>query len=73
MKIDATAGQLSHDLAIDATGTAIPSRIAAGLTAPAAHWPDRATVPWILWVATAILGLGMVVVLAKGASIQRPL
>jgi hypothetical protein len=72
MKIDATAGQLQHDLAIDATGTAIPSRIAAGLQAPAAQWPAPTTVPWGLWLAAAAVGVGMLAFLTKGATIQWP-
>lgn len=72
MKIDAKAGELKHDLAIDATGTAIPSRIAAGLESPTPHWPAPATVPWGLWVAAGVLGLGMLAFLGKGATIQWP-
>ncbi len=72
MKIDAAAGELTHDLAIDATGTAIPSRIAAGLQAPAAHWPTPTAVPWGLWFAAAVIGIAMLAFLAKGATIQWP-
>jgi len=70
MKIDATAGQLKHDLAIDATGTTIPSRVAAGLEEPSDHWPPPATVPWGLWLMAAVMGLSVLVFLGKGASIQ---
>jgi hypothetical protein len=72
MKIDATAGQLKHDLAIDAMGTAIPSRVAAGLQAPAVHWPAPATVPWGLWLVAAAFGVAMIVFLARGATMQWP-
>jgi Uncharacterized protein conserved in bacteria (DUF2330) len=35
LRIDATAGQLTHDLAVDASGRASPSPVAAGLAVPA--------------------------------------
>jgi Uncharacterized protein conserved in bacteria (DUF2330) len=36
LRVDSTAGQLTHDLAVDASGRGRPSRVAAGLAAPAA-------------------------------------
>ena len=35
LRIDSTAGQLTHDLAVDASGRASPSPVAAGLAVPA--------------------------------------
>ncbi|MGI8407998.1 MAG: DUF2330 domain-containing protein, partial [Actinomycetota bacterium] len=46
LKIDAPASQLNHDLAIDATGTTIPSYVAAGLNEPATPWRPSPSVPW---------------------------
>ena len=70
MRIDARAADLTHDLAIDASGTAIPSRVAAGLTAPAGSWPDPHTVPMLLWVAIGVLGLGVIGGLIRGTTMQ---
>jgi hypothetical protein len=64
LRIDTTAGELTHDLAVDASGDASPSPVAAGLTAPtAASDPDReaatprsgsaAAWPWP-WLAVAL-------------------
>jgi hypothetical protein len=36
LRVDTTAGALTHDLAVDASGRASPSPVAAGLTVPAA-------------------------------------
>jgi hypothetical protein len=35
LRIDSTAGELTHDLAVDASGRHRPSRVAAGLAVPA--------------------------------------
>jgi hypothetical protein len=39
LRVDSTAGELTHDLAVDASGRASPSPVAAGLAVPAAA-PD---------------------------------
>lgn len=70
MRIESRAKDLSHDLAIDATGIAIPSRIAAGLTAPAGSWPDPATVPMLLWVGIGLFGLAVIATLVRGTTMQ---
>ena len=70
MRIDSRAADLTHDLAIDATGVAIPSRIAAGLKVPAGSWPDPTTVPMILWIAIGTIGLAVVAMLIKGTTMQ---
>ena len=70
MRIDSRAADLTHDLAIDATGVAIPSRIAAGLKVPAGSWPDPTTVPMILWIAIGTFGLVVIAMLIKGTTMQ---
>jgi hypothetical protein len=55
LRIDTTAGELKHDLAIDATGRSEPSPVAAGLQLPVSlpDVPENATqLPWVV----AILG-----------------
>jgi hypothetical protein len=71
MRIDSAAKDLKHDLAIDATGSGIPSRIAAGLSTPAGSWPDPSTVPAVLWVAIGFLGFGVIAGLLKGTTMQE--
>jgi hypothetical protein len=68
LRIDATAGELTHDLAVDASGRRAPSPVAAGLVAPDAARPapgppGGATMgvwPWLaagLAIAAALAGL----------------
>lgn len=69
VRIDTTAGELKHDLAIDATGRSEPSPVAAGLQPPV-RLPeipsDGSPVPWIV----AILGgLGAFIVITR--SLER--
>jgi hypothetical protein len=45
LRIDTTTRELTHDLAVDASGRASPSPVAAGLTAPAAAGGDAAPAP----------------------------
>ena len=74
MKIDARAGDLTHDLAIDASGTGIPSRIAAGLELPAIAWSSAGPdVPAALWIALGALGAVMMAFLLRGATLRRPI
>lgn len=72
MKIDSRVGDLTHDLAIDASGLGIPSRIAAGLKVPASSWPVPATVPLALWIGIAVFGLGVMTVLVRGTTMRWP-
>ena len=51
LRIDTTAGELKHDLAIDATGLSEPSPVAAGLEPPVRlpDIPDEASpLPWVV-------------------------
>jgi hypothetical protein len=63
LRVDTTAGELSHDLAVDASGRASPSPVAAGLAVPASL---TGTIPgdpvpggggglgWLAWPAVAL-------------------
>ena len=62
LRIDTTAGALTHDLAVDASGRDRPSPVAAGLAAPAAvAGPGEETPPapwlagWWPWAAVALV------------------
>jgi Uncharacterized protein conserved in bacteria (DUF2330) len=63
LRIDTTAGALTHDLAVDASGRDRPSPVAAGLAAPAADvaGPGEETPPapwlagWWPWAAVALV------------------
>ena len=63
LRIDSTAGELTHDLAVDASGLARPSPVAAGLADPAfgagGEAPARPAGPpgaagWWAWPAVAL-------------------
>ena len=58
VKIDAEAGDLQHDLAIDASGIGEPSPLAAGLDIPVPElpWYPEASYPVGAWIA-ALVGL----------------
>ena len=71
LKINAPASQLNHDLAIDATGTTMPSYVAAGLNEPATPWRASSPVPWGLLL--GILGVGAALVLLLGRSTPQRL
>jgi hypothetical protein len=68
--VNASAGQLTYDLAVSANGT-VPSRVAAGLEAPAG--PTTPTTPVtndppgqpIALIGIAILGLGALLLIGK--------
>lgn len=60
LKIDTTAGELRHDLAIDATGVGHPSPVAAGLERPLTL-PDIQDDPSSLIAWLFAIGLGLVV------------
>jgi hypothetical protein len=66
--VDASAAQLSYDLAIDASGQGVPSWIQAGFDAPPPIVIDSAT--WVRVLAGAVLAVGLlllVVALARPA------
>jgi hypothetical protein len=73
MKIDSRAADLTHDLAIDASGTGIPSRIAAGLAVPASSWPTQPSVPTLLWVVIAVFGVAVMGLLVRGTTMRWPI
>jgi len=66
--INASAGQLTYDLAISANGT-VPSRVAAGLEAPASPTTpaNNSSSQPIALMGTAVLGLGALLLLGKFA------
>ena len=67
LRVDAQASSLTYDLAVDASGSGTPSRVAAGLdlpTAPAA--PLSAPATWMLFALVAVLlGAPIAVSLAR--------
>ncbi|MGH2491093.1 MAG: DUF2330 domain-containing protein [Candidatus Limnocylindria bacterium] len=71
ISIDATAGQLTYDLAVSANGT-VPSRVAAGLEAPATNnvpasqSQSQSNEPLVL-AGIAIAGLGALLLIARVA------
>ena len=72
MRIDSKASDLTHDLAIDASGTSMPSRIAAGLEAPAGPWSAPPEIPTMLWVALGLIGATVIAFLVRGSTMQWP-
>ena len=57
LEIDAKAGALTHDLAIDPTGVGAPSPVAAGLVPPLAfETPTEAATTWIPWAVALSFG-----------------
>lgn len=71
LKIDTPASALNHDLAIDATGTTMPSYVAAGLTEPASPWRPSTAPPWGLLLGVLVIGVMLVVALGRAAP-QNP-
>ena len=65
VRIDTTAGELKHDLAIDATGRSEPSPVAAGLQLPLRlpELPQEAS-PWP-WVTAILGGLAVFVIITR--------
>ncbi len=56
LRIDAPAASLTYDLAVDASGTSLPSRVAAGLDLPVAPTAPLSTPPpWMLIALVAVL------------------
>lgn len=61
LRVDTTAGRLTHDLAIDATGFGSPSRVAAGLVDPPFNAPlSDDGFAWWPWLAVASLAAGFI-------------
>jgi hypothetical protein len=59
LEIDASAGQLTHDLAIDASGVGAPSPVAAGLVPPLSNAVPGPPVSVWPWLAAMALGAGL--------------
>ncbi len=58
LRIKTSAGNLTHDLAIDASGTGAPSPIAAGLVEPSGGFPiPPEGVQWWPWGLAAVMGV----------------
>jgi len=56
LRIDAAASSLTYDLAVDASGSGTPSRVAAGLDVPTAPAiPADAPATWMLFALAAVL------------------
>ena len=65
LKINAKAGALQHDLAVDVTGANRPSLVAAGLEQPAEPFvPTRGT-PVLAWLTAGALCFGVLLVTGK--------
>jgi len=69
--IDASASQLSYDLAVDAKGTS-PSRVAAGLQAPAGVTSSsgQPSSDQIALIGMALAALGALVILRKARPVS---
>ena len=78
LRVDTTAGQLTHDLAVDASGRGQPSPVAAGLIVPEARASGEQAPPvparaW-LWPAAALVvvaGLAGLVLARRGRAAPR--
>ena len=58
LRIQADAGDLTHDLAIDASGLGAPSPVAAGLVEPSSSFPvPPEDVQWWPWALAAVMGV----------------
>jgi hypothetical protein len=69
LRVDARAGDLTYDLAIDASGAGQPAPAAAGLDPLA---PEPASVRSVAWIALAVLGTFAVVVGRERRRAGRP-
>jgi hypothetical protein len=67
MRVDANAGALKYDLAVDATGAGKPSPVAAGLSPRDASALDAAVRIW----PAALAALALVAGIATGAWLGR--
>ncbi|HEY7522740.1 MAG TPA: DUF2330 domain-containing protein [Candidatus Limnocylindrales bacterium] len=61
VRVDATAANLSYDLAIDPTGTGVPSRVDAGWDLPSPAAVARGFNGWGLGLAISVVALGVAV------------
>lgn len=66
LRVDAKAGNLTYDLAVDASGRGTPSTIAAGLESPIGE--PTALTPWVIAAALAITATGALVAFAVSRS-----
>jgi hypothetical protein len=75
IQVDATAGQLRYDLAIDASGQGAPSRVQAGLqvSLPPAPVPADPADPWrvVAAVVTILSGMALIGLLMMGRPTDR--
>jgi hypothetical protein len=81
LSINARAGDLTYDLAVDADGDALPSAVAAGIERPQASAPlasfeskDRDLGENLLWLAVigvAVLGVGVAVAKIRPARLSK--
>ena len=81
LSINARAGDLTYDLAVDADGDALPSAVAAGIERPQASAPlasfeskDRDLGENLLWLAVigaAVLGVGIAVAKIRPARLSK--
>ena len=73
LRINTNAGNLTHDLAIDANGVGQPSPVAAGLVAPGGggfRLPEEANTMWP-WLLAAIVAFGTIAVANRAVSAKR--
>ncbi|MDQ3986665.1 MAG: DUF2330 domain-containing protein [Actinomycetota bacterium] len=72
LRIDATAGELDHDLAIDALGVDQPSPLAAGLFVPDIDGgPSGDAMMWWPWAVALILGAAVLYLTNRAATVRR--
>lgn len=72
LRVDASAGDLTYDLAVDASGAGQPSPRAAGLPPERAARPSSSAFAPLLWAAVALLIVAFVIGLAERRRIGRP-
>jgi hypothetical protein len=63
--IDADAPQLRFDLAVDASGARMPSRVAAGLDLPGPGGLDPSSLRWAAGLAFTVAGIGGILMLIR--------
>jgi hypothetical protein len=67
--VDASAPQLSYDLAIDASGQGVPSWVQAGFDAPEPIVVQIESVTWMRILAAGVLAVGVLLLLT---ALRRP-
>ena len=72
LRVNSTAGRLTHDLAIDTSGFGTPSPVAAGLRLPDIDEliPQTGTQPWA-WVVATLVALGGLALANRMVSVRR--